>query len=171
MLYSAFLHEGPAAVRYPRGSGPGVPEAKAMSRIPVGKAEIRREGQGVALLAFGTMLVPALEAAEVLDATVVNMRSVKPLDKDLIEDLAGSHDLLVSVEENTVRGGAGAGVSEVLSEAGCTTPLLILGLPDQHVDQGDPVAVLSQVGLDAQGIQAAIQRQRPLQSVVSRSRA
>ena len=171
MLYSAFLHEGPAAVRYPRGSGPGVPEAKAMSRIPVGKAEIRREGQGVALLAFGTMVAPALEAAEVLDATVVNMRSVKPLDKDLIEDLAGSHDLLVSIEENTVRGGAGAGVSEVLSEAGCATPLLILGLPDQHVDQGDPAAVLRQYGLDAQGIQAAIQRRRPLQSVASRSRA
>ena len=171
MLYSAFLHEGPAAVRYPRGSGPGVPEAKQMSRIPVGKGQIRREGQGVALLAFGTMVAPSLEAAEVLDATVVNMRSVKPLDKDLIEDLARSHELLVSVEENTVRGGAGAGVSEVLSEAGCTTPLLILGLPDQHVDQGDPAAVLSQVGLDAQGIQAAIQRRRPLQSVASRSRA
>ena len=171
MLYSAFLHEGPAAVRYPRGAGPGVPEAKQMSCIPVGKGQIRREGQGVALLAFGTMLAPALEAAEVLDATVVNMRSVKPLDKDLIGDLARSHELLVSVEENTVRGGAGAGVSEILSEAGCTTPLLILGLPDQHVDQGDPPAVLSQYGLDAQGIQAAIQRRRPLQSVVSRSRA
>ena len=116
-------------------------------------------------------LTPALEAAEALGATVVNMRSVKPQDVDLILDLAGSHELLVSIEENTVRGGAGAGVSEILSETGCDTPLLILGLPDQHVDQGDPAAVLSQYGLDAQGIQATIQRRRPLQSVASRSSA
>tara|TARA_Y100000814_G_C11967997_1_gene276942 strand:- start:8 stop:436 length:429 start_codon:yes stop_codon:yes gene_type:complete len=142
-----------------------------MNRIPVGKAQIRREGRDVALLAFGTMLTPALEAAEALGATVVNMRSVKPLDVDLILDLAGSHELLVSIEENTVRGGAGAGVSEILSETGCDTPLLILGLPDQHVDQGDPAAVLSQYGLDAEGIRTVVQRRRPLQSVTSRSSA
>ena len=163
------LHEGPAAVRYPRGSGPGVPE-QSNEPHPCGKARSVEKAKAwpCSLLVLWWRFP---EAAEVLDATVVNMRSVKPLDKHLIEDFAGSHELLVSIEENTVRGGAGAGVSEVLSEAGCATPLLILGLPDQHVDQGDPAAVLSQHGLDAQGIQAAIQRRRPLQSLASRSRA
>ena len=171
MLYSAFLHEGPAAVRYPRGSGPGASESAVMRPIPIGKAQIRREGQGVALLAFGTMLGAALEAAETLDATVVNMRSVKPLDANLILDMAKAHELLVTIEENTVLGGAGAGVSEVLSEAGCETPMMILGLPDQHVDQGDPALVLANCGLDATGICAAVQHRRPLQSVTSRSSA
>ena len=171
MLYSAFLHEGPAAVRYPRGSGPGAIESAVMQKIPIGKAQIRREGQGVALLAFGTMLGAALEAAETLNATVVNMRSVKPLDTNLILDMAKAHELLVTIEENTVLGGAGAGVSEVLSEAGCETPMMILGLPDQHVDQGDPGVVLANCGLDAAGICAAVQHRRPLQSVTSRSSA
>ncbi len=171
MLYSAFLHEGPAAVRYPRGSGPGASESAVMRPIPIGKAQIRREGQGVALLAFGTMLGAALEAAETLNATVVNMRSVKPLDANLILDMAKAHELLVTIEENTVLGGAGAGVSEVLSEAGCETPMMILGLPDQHVDQGDPALVLANCGLDAAGICAAVQHRRPLQSVTSRSSA
>ena len=171
MLYSAFLHEGLAAVRYPRGSGPGVSESAVMRPIPIGKAQIRREGQGVALLAFGTMLGAALEAAETLNATVVNMRSVKPLDTNLILDMAKAHELLVTIEENTVLGGAGAGVSEVLSEAGCETSMMILGLPDRHVDQGDPGVVLAKCGLDAAGICAAVQHRRPLQSVTSRSSA
>ena len=171
MLYSAFLHEGPAAVRYPRGSGPGAIESAVMQKIPIGKAQIRREGQGVALLTFGTMLGAALEAAETLNATVVNMRSVKPLDTNLILDMAKAHELLVTIEENTVLGGAGAGVSEVLSEAGCETPMMILGLPDQHVDQGDPAVVLANCGLDAAGICAAVQHRRPLHSVTSRSSA
>ena len=171
MLYSAFLHEGPAAVRYPRGSGPGTIESAVMRRIPIGKAQIRREGQGVALLAFGTMLNAALEAAETLNATVVNMRSVKPLDTNLILDMAKAHELLVTIEENTVLGGAGAGVSQALSEAGYETPTMALGLPDQHVDQGDPEAVLAHYGLDAAGICAAVLRRRPLQSVASRSSA
>ena len=171
MLYSAFLHEGPAAVRYPRGSGPGAAESAVMHRIPIGKAEIRREGQRVALLAFGTMLSAALEAAETLDATVVNMRSVKPLDVNLILSIAESHELLVTIEENTVLGGAGAGVSQALSEANCETPMIVLGLPDQHVDQGDPTLVLAQCGLDATGICTAVQHRRPLQSVTSRSSA
>jgi 1-deoxy-D-xylulose-5-phosphate synthase len=171
MLYSAFLHEGPAAVRYPRGSGPGTIESAVMRRIPIGKAQIRREGQGVALLAFGTMLSAALEAAETLNATVVNMRSVKPLDTNLILDMAKAHELLVTIEENTVLGGAGAGVSQALSEAGYETPTIALGLPDQHVDQGDPGAVLAHYGLDAAGICAAVLRRRPLQSVASRSSA
>ena len=171
MLYSAFLHEGPAAVRYPRGSGPGTIESAVMRRIPIGKAQIRREGQGVALLAFGTMLNAALEAAETLNATVVNMRSVKPLDTNLILDMAKAHELLVTIEENTVLGGAGAGVSQALSEAGYETPTMALGLRDQHVDQGDPEAVLAHYGLDAAGICAAVLRRRPLQSVASRSSA
>ena len=171
MLYSAFLHEGPAAVRYPRGSGPGAAESAVMHRIPIGKAEIRREGQRVALLAFGTMLGAALEAAETLNATVVNMRSVKPLDVNLILSIAESHELLVTIEENTVLGGAGAGVSQALSEANCETPMIALGLPDQHVDQGDPTLVLAQCGLDATGICTAVQHRRPLQSVTSRSSA
>ncbi len=171
MLYSAFLHDGPAAVRYPRGSGPGAIESAVMQHIPIGKAQIRREGQGVALLAFGTMLGAALEAAETLNATVINMRSVKPLDVNLILRMAEAHELLVTIEENTVLGGAGAGVSQVLSEAGCETPMMILGLPDQHVDQGDPGAVLANCGLDAAGICAAVQHRLPLQSVTSRSSA
>jgi len=171
MLYSAFLHEGPAAVRYPRGSGPGAAESAVMHRIPIGKAEIRREGQRVALLAFGTMLGAALEAAETLNATVVNMRSVKPLDVNLILSIAESHELLVTIEENTVLGGAGAGVSQALSDADCETPMIALGLPDQHVDQGDPATVLAQYGLDATGICTAVQHRRPLQSVTSRSSA
>lgn len=171
MLYSAFLHEGPAAVRYPRGSGPGAIESAVMQKIPIGKAQIRREGQGVALLTFGTMLGAALEAAETLNATVVNMRSVKPLDTNLILDMAKAHELLVTIEENTGLGGAGAGVSEVLSEAGCETSMMILGLPDRHVDQGDPGVVLAKCGLDAAGICAAVQHRRPLQSVTSRSSA
>jgi len=142
-----------------------------MHRIPIGKAEIRREGQRVALLAFGTMLSAALEAAETLDATVVNMRSVKPLDVNLILSIAESHELLVTIEENTVLGGAGAGVSQALSEANCETPMIVLGLPDQHVDQGDPTLVLAQCGLDATGICTAVQHRRPLQSVTSRSSA
>ncbi len=171
MLYSAFLHDGPAAVRYPRGSGPGAIESAVMQHIPIGKAQIRREGQGVALLAFGTMLGAALEAAETLNATVINMRSVKPLDVNLILRMAEAHELLVTIEENTVLGGAGAGVSQVLSEAGCETPMMILGLPDQHVDQGDPGVVLANCGLDAAGICAAVQHRLPLQSVTSRSSA
>ncbi|HCK75596.1 MAG TPA: 1-deoxy-D-xylulose-5-phosphate synthase, partial [Gammaproteobacteria bacterium] len=171
MLYSAFLHEGPAAVRYPRGSGPGAIESVGMRRIPIGKAEIRREGKRVALLAFGTMLSAALEAAETLNATVVNMRSVKPLDVDLILSIAESHELLVTIEENTILGGAGAGVSQTLSEADCETPIVALGLPDQHVDQGDPAAVLAECGLDAVGICKAVKHRLPLQSVTSRSSA
>ena len=146
-------------------------ESVVMRPIPIGKAQIRREGQGVALLAFGTMLGAALEAAETLNATVVNMRSVKPLDTNLILDMAKAHELLVTIEENTVLGGAGAGVSQALSEAGYETPTMALGLPDQHVDQGDPGAVLAHYGLDAAGISAAVLRRRPLQSVASRSSA
>ncbi len=171
MLYTAFLHPGPAAVRYPRGSGPGVAETSKMTRIPIGKAQLCREGQEVALLAFGTMLAPAMEAGDSLDATVVNMRSVKPLDTAMIEQLADSHTLLVTIEENTMRGGAGAGVAESLAQGDRSIPLLILGLPDEHIEHGDPDIVLAQCGLNADGIISAVRRRQPGQVAASRHSA
>ena len=171
MLYTAFLHPGPAAVRYPRGSGPGVAETSKMTRIPIGKAQLWREGQEVALLAFGTMLAPAMEAGDSLDATVVNMRSVKPLDTAMIEQLADSHTLLVTIEENTMRGGAGAGVAESLAQGDRSIPLLILGLPDEHIEHGDPDIVLAQCGLNADGIISAVRRRQPGQVAASRHSA
>ncbi len=167
MLYSAFLHEGPAVVRYPRGAGPGVQESRDMQPIPVGKADIIKEGQEVALLAFGTMLKPASLAGDKLGATVINMRSVKPLDEALIRRVAADHDLLVTVEENVVAGGAGSGVAEVLSQAECSTPVIHLGLPDCHVEQGESAEVLAGLGLDADGIIRAIERRRESKSRVS----
>tara|TARA_B100000959_G_scaffold276663_1_gene331747 strand:+ start:984 stop:2855 length:1872 start_codon:yes stop_codon:yes gene_type:complete len=171
MLYTAFLHPGPAAVRYPRGSGPGVAETSKMTRIPIGKAQLCREGQEVALLAFGTMLAPAMEAGDSLDATVVNMRSVKPLDTAMIEQLADSHTLLVTIEENAMRGGAGAGVAESLAQGDRSIPLLILGLPDEHIEHGDPDIVLAQCGLNADGIISAVRRCQPGQVAASRHSA
>ncbi len=171
MLYTAFLHPGPAAVRYPRGSGPGVAETSKMTRIPIGKAQLCREGQEVALLAFGTMLAPAMQAGDSLDATVVNMRSVKPLDTAMIEQLADSHTLLVTIEENTMRGGAGAGVAESLAQGDRSIPLLILGLPDEHIEHGDPDIVLAQCGLNADGIISAVRRCQPGQVAASRHSA
>ncbi|MEO8134029.1 MAG: 1-deoxy-D-xylulose-5-phosphate synthase [Betaproteobacteria bacterium] len=158
MLYSGFCHSGPAAVRYPRGAGPGAVVNQEMTALPMGKGEIRRGGQSnvVAILAFGSMLRPVLAAAEGLDATVANMRFVKPIDEALILELARSHDYLVTVEENTVLGGAGAAVAEVLAAHGILQPLLILGLPDRFVDHGDPASLLKQCGLDPEGIALAI---------------
>lgn len=159
MLYTAFRMDTPAAVRYPRGTGPGAQVAQQMSELQVGKGEIRRRGTGstrvtkkVALLAFGSMVRPALEAAEELDATVANMRFVKPLDEALVLELAGSHDLLVTVEENVIMGGAGSAVLEVLEGAGRCVPVLQLGLPDRFIDQGDPGIQLASVGLNREGI-------------------
>ena len=120
MLYTAFQLNTPAAVRYPRGSGPGVAIRKAMQALPIGKGEVRRQGARIAILAFGSMLAPALAAAEELDATVANMRFVKPLDEALVEQLAREHELLVTVEENAVMGGAGSAVAEYLAAAGLT---------------------------------------------------
>ncbi len=171
MLYTAFLHPGPAAVRYPRGSGPGVAENQQMTEVPIGKAQLRREGQEVALLAFGTMLAPALEAGENLDATVVNMRSVKPLDTEMIKQLADAHELLVTVEENSIHGGAGAGVAETLAQCERVTPLLMLGLPDKHIEQGDPTEVLAQCGLDATGIIKSVRHRKPDKLAASRHSA
>ena len=157
MLTTAYRHSGPAAVRYPRGSGPGVPMESSLEEIALGKGEIRREGTNVAILAFGSMLTPALRAGDALDATVANMRFVKPMDLDLIKNLAGRHDLLVTVEENAVVGGAGSEVARALEQFGLSTPLIRIGLPDDFVDHGDTSALLHEHGLDSAGIIARIE--------------
>jgi 1-deoxy-D-xylulose-5-phosphate synthase len=163
MLYTAFQMNTPAAVRYPRGTGPGAVIQKEMRALPIGKGEIRRNGRKVALiskkvaiLAFGSMLKPVLEAAEELDATVANMRFVKPLDDVLVAQLARNHDLLVTVEENVVKGGAGSAVLESLQQHGLKVPVLQLGLPDRYVDHGDPALQLASCGLNKDGILASI---------------
>ncbi|MEO0315861.1 MAG: hypothetical protein RI928_2317 [Pseudomonadota bacterium] len=156
MLTTAYRHPGPAAVRYPRGAGIGAEVSAELSVIPMGKGEIRRKGKQVALLAFGTMVAPALQAGEAINATVVNMRFIKPLDAALVAELAASHDLLVTIEEGCVMGGAGSAVAEALAAAGIVKPLLQLGLPDQFIDHGDAQQLLSQCGLDAEGIAAAV---------------
>jgi len=152
MLYTAFQMDTPTAVRYPRGAGGGVVPQKQMHTLPVGRGEIRRNGAKVALLAFGSMLRPCLEAGDELDATVCNMRFIKPLDNDLVASLASNHQLLVTVEENTVMGGAGSAIMESLASAGITVPILQLGLPDIFMDQGDPSQMLADCGLDKAGI-------------------
>jgi len=156
MLYTAFTLNQPAAVRYPRGAGPGVEPEKKMKAVAVGRAELRRKGKRVALLAFGTLLKPALEAGEALDATVVNMRFVKPVDEALVAELAATHELLVTVEENSVMGGAGSAVAEVLAARGIVRPLLQLGLPDRFIDHGDQAQLLASIGLDGAGIAASV---------------
>ena len=152
MLTTAYRIDGPSAVRYPRGVGPGVATQPSLSDLPVGRGEIRRRGQDVALLAFGSMLAPALAAAEELNATVANMRFVKPIDRELIVALAREHSLLISVEENTLIGGAGAEVARVLEEIRSPARLLRLGLPDRFIDHGDQARLLAEVGLDQAGI-------------------
>jgi 1-deoxy-D-xylulose-5-phosphate synthase len=160
MLYTAFQMSTPVAVRYPRGSGPGEPVQPEMQALPLGRGEIRRSSQagnkGIAILAFGAMLTPALRAAEELDATVANMRYVKPLDEALVLELAERHRLLVTVEENVIMGGAGSAVLETLQRNGRATPVLQLGLPDRFIDQGDPGIQLAECGLNAEGILKAI---------------
>ena len=159
-LFTGFRMDGPAAVRYPRGAGPGVTVQPLMRALPLGKGEVRRRGREVALLAFGTMVAPALEAGARLDATVVNMRFVKPLDEELVAQLAHTHRLLVTVEENVVAGGAGSGVSECLAALGLGTPVIHLGLPDRFVEQGEREDLLAACGLDADGIQRAVEKYR-----------
>jgi 1-deoxy-D-xylulose-5-phosphate synthase len=147
--------DGPSAVRYPRGAAPGS-VSRELKTISVGKGEVRRTGKKVAILAFGAMLKPALEAAEALDATVVNMRFVKPLDVELVKRIAESHHLIVTVEEHQIMGGAGSAVCEAL--AGTQAKVLLLGLPDRFIDHGDPGKLLASVGLDGEGIRASIQK-------------
>lgn len=156
MLTTGFVYPGPAAIRYPRGAGVGAAVQKELTSLPIGKGEIRRQGQRIAVLAFGTMLYPALQAGETLNATVANMRFIKPLDIDLVRQLAQSHDLLVTVEEGSKMGGAGSAVAEALSELGIAKPLLVLGLPDDFIDHGDTTQLLALCGLDAAGITSAI---------------
>jgi 1-deoxy-D-xylulose-5-phosphate synthase len=161
MLYTGFQLDGPAAVRYPRGSGPGVALQSEFSPIPIGKGEIRREGRKIAILAFGSMLKPALEAADKLDATVANMRFVKPLDTALVKRLADTHELLVTVEEHQVMGGAGSAVCEAMTTLGIEKKVLLLGLPDRFIDHGDAAKLLAGVGLDAQGIEKSVRTAIP----------
>ena len=163
MLFTAFQMNTPAAVRYPRGSGPGVAVKKDMTALPLGRGEVRRQGKKIALLskkvailAFGSMLSVALDAAEELDATVANMRFVKPLDDALVAQLAASHDLLVTIEENVIEGGAGSAVLESLQRQGIKVAVLLLGLPDRFIDHGDSALQLADCGLDRAGILTAI---------------
>jgi 1-deoxy-D-xylulose-5-phosphate synthase len=156
MLSTAVTIDGPSAVRYPRGSGPGVAIAQELTTLAVGKGEIRRSGKRVALLAFGSMLTPALKAAEALNATVANMRFVKPMDAELIRKLADSHELLVSIEENAIIGGAGSEVARILEQSGSGTSLMRLGLPDEFIDHGDTALLLAEIGLDAEGIAKSV---------------
>ncbi len=156
MLYTGYQMGRTVAVRYPRGSGPGVAIESEMTILPVGKAQIRRQGEKLALLAFGGVLRAALEAGSVLNATVVNMRFVKPLDEALLAELSSSHEFFVTIEENVILGGAGSAVLEVLARLRCKTPVLQLGFPDRFIDHGDPAAQTKECGLDAAGIMASI---------------
>tara|TARA_R100000005_G_scaffold91315_1_gene63525 strand:+ start:7935 stop:9872 length:1938 start_codon:yes stop_codon:yes gene_type:complete len=157
MLYTAYQHPGPAAVRYPRGTGTGALIAETMTELPIGKAVTVREGHRVAILAFGTVLPAALEAGAALDATVVDMRWVKPLDEALVLTLAGSHDLLVTVEDNAIAGGAGSGVHELLAARRVDTPCLHVGIPDTFVEHGSQAEQYAAAGLDAAGIVTAVE--------------
>lgn len=157
MLYTGHLLDQPAAVRYPRGTGPGVEVERRMTPIPLGKAELRREGRKIAILAFGPMLEYALEAAEELDATVVNMRFVRPLDDEMVLRMAADHDYLITVDENAVAGGAGSAVNECLAANAQPCRILNLGLPDRYIDQGSRGDMLRDAGLDTAGIKAAIE--------------
>ena len=159
LLTTAYEQDHPVAVRYPRGSGAGVAPLAGLEGLPFGKGEVRRQGQRIAILAFGTLLYPALAAAETLDATVANMRWAKPLDTELLLSLAATHDAIVTVEEGAIMGGAGSAVCEALNAAGVTRPVLQLGLPDVFIEHGDPAKLLALQGLDAEGIARAV-RQR-----------
>jgi 1-deoxy-D-xylulose-5-phosphate synthase len=168
-LSTAFGRSHPVAVRYPRGAGIGKRPEPGLDVLPWGKGEVRRQagagtpaanplGRRVAVLAFGTVLHPALAAAEALDATVANMRFAKPLDEALVLELARSHDAIVTVEEGCLPGGAGSAVGECLAAAGVAVPLLHLGLPDLFIEHGDPAKLMAMVGLDSAGIEASVRK-------------
>jgi 1-deoxy-D-xylulose-5-phosphate synthase len=165
LLSTAYAQNHPVAVRYPRGAGVGVAPLAGLDALPYGKGEIRRTRQAaadgktprIAILAFGTLLYPALEAAQALDATVVNMRWAKPLDEALLLEVAQNHDALVTVEEGALMGGAGSAVLEALHAHGVQRPVLCLGLPDVFIEHGDPARLLALQGLDAAGIQRSIE--------------
>ncbi|MCC6594298.1 MAG: 1-deoxy-D-xylulose-5-phosphate synthase, partial [Xanthomonadales bacterium] len=166
LLSTAFAHEGPAAVRYPRGAGPGVEVRKNLETLPWGKGELRRRGgalpgQRIALVVFGAPLQAALAAAEKLDASVANMRFVKPLDEELLLELARTHDALVTIEEGCMMGGAGSACLEALAAHGLELPTMQLGLPDDFVEHGDPTRLLALHGLDAEGIARRVRERFP----------
>jgi 1-deoxy-D-xylulose-5-phosphate synthase len=156
MLTTAYHHEGPAAVRYPRGTGPGLIPDTELDTLPIGKASVCREGKRVAILAFGSCVAAAQSAGEIINATVVNMRFVKPLDSDMVMAMAGEHDIIVSVEENAVQGGAGSAVNEVLLAQNARNRVINLGIPDAFIGHGDHTQQLAECGLDTAGIVAAI---------------
>lgn len=157
MLTTAYRHEGPAAVRYPRGTGPGIAVDDSLDPLPIGKASVSRKGTRVAILAFGSRHAAALAAAETLDATVVNMRFIKPLDTDTVMAIAAEHDILVTVEENVLQGGAGSAVNEVLLAHNAENRVINLAIPDAFVGHGDHAQQLADCGLDSTGIIAAIE--------------
>jgi 1-deoxy-D-xylulose-5-phosphate synthase len=169
LLYTGFIHQGPAAVRYPRGTGPGAVIEQAMTALPVGKGIMRRDGSQVAILNFGTTLAAALTAADSLNASVADMRFVKPIDEALISQLAADHELLVTVEENSIAGGAGAAVSEFLAKQGIVMPILHIGLPDVFVDHGTHTQQLAATGLDAAGMLHTIEQRLALLKLPSRA--
>jgi len=159
MLFTATTLPGPAAVRYPRGTGPGVPLVEEMTPVPYGRAQIRREGRsGLAILVFGTLLDSALKIAERLDATVVNMRYIKPLDEDMVISMATRHRALITIEENATIGGAGSAVGELLASEGVLIPILQLGIPDRFIEHGSRDSCLVAAGLDAAGLTSSIER-------------
>jgi 1-deoxy-D-xylulose-5-phosphate synthase len=159
MLYTATTLPGPSAVRYPRGTGPGVALVEEMTALPVGRAQMRREGRsGLAILVFGTLLDPAQKIAERLDATLVNMRFVKPMDEDLVISLAERHRAIITIEENATIGGAGSAVGELLASEGLLIPILQLGIPDRFIEHGSRDSCLVAAGLDAAGLTSSIER-------------
>lgn len=162
MLTTGFYHKGLAAVRYPRGTGNGAPIQSKLSSLPIGKAELLRQGSKVAILAFGSMVTPSLAAAESLNATLVNMRFIKPLDTDMIQSMLNQHDLIVTVEENALMGGAGSAVLEAMQGMSPCKPTLILGLPDTFIEHGVHETMLAECGLNAEGIVLAIQKRLTL---------
>jgi 1-deoxy-D-xylulose-5-phosphate synthase len=159
LLSTAYAQNHPVVVRYPRGSGVGTDPGRDLDTLPFGKGEVRRQGEKTAILAFGTLLAPALQAAEQLNATVVNMRWVKPLDVELLAQIAQTHERIVTVEEGCTMGGAGSAVAEALQQLQITRPVLHLGLPDAFIEHGDPAKLLALQGLDAAGIEHSV-RQR-----------
>ncbi|MEX1197736.1 MAG: 1-deoxy-D-xylulose-5-phosphate synthase [Pseudohongiellaceae bacterium] len=169
LLYTGYRHKGPAAVRYPRGKGSGAVLSQRMESLPIGKGTVRRKGNGIAILAFGSMVHPALEVAESLDCSVADMRFVKPLDTELIRQLAERHEILVTVEENVVAGGAGSAVNEYLMAENYRIPVLNLGLPDHFIEHGKPDAMRAGAGLDADGIAAAIRDRLKKSGIQSRA--
>ena len=156
MLYTGFQHDGPAAVRYPRGTGMGVEARREMAALPIGQGEVRRKGRRIALLAFGSLVAPATDVAERLDATLVNMRFIKPLDEALVMEMARTHELLVTLDENTVVGGAGSAVSEALAAHGVMVQVLHIGLPDSFIEHGSREEMLREAGLTSEGIEKTI---------------